>query len=146
MHPIMRGAASALGALALAVPAAAQQGSAAQAENPYVSTDPIVFASLDIGGTGNFTGVIDRETNRFCYILNADGVTAPTPAHIHVGGPGESGAPVVPLETPDDGASGGCLTLEADVARALVENPGGYYVNVHNEAYPGGAVRAQLRG
>ena len=130
-----------LGALALAVPAAAQE-----AANPYLSNDPIVFASLDIGGRGNFTGVIDPEANRLCYILNAPGVETPTAAHIHLGGPGESGAPVVPLETPAEGASGGCVELEADLAKALVDNPGGYYVNVHNAAYPGGAVRAQLRG
>ena len=51
-----------------------------------------------------------------------------------------------PLETPADGSSGGCVELEADLAKALTDNPGGYYVNVHKAAYPGGAVRAQLRG
>ena len=140
MH-VMRIPALTLGTLALAVPAAAQE-----AANPYLSNDPIVFASLDIGGRGNFTGVIDPEANRLCYILNAPGVETPTAAHIHLGGPGESGAPVVPLETPAEGASGGCVELEADLAKALTDNPGGYYVNVHNAAYPGGAVRAQLRG
>ena len=140
MH-VMRIPALTLGTLALAVPAAAQE-----AANPYLSNDPIVFASLDIGGRGNFTGVIDPEANRLCYILNAPGVETPTAAHIHLGGPGESGAPVVPLETRAVGASGGCVELEADLVKALVDNPGGYYVNVHNAAYPGGAVRAQLRG
>lgn len=141
MHRTIKTAALALTALPLAAPAAAQDGG-----NPYVSNAPIVFASLDIGNSGNFTGVIDRATNRLCYILNADGLEQPAAAHIHVGGAGESGAPVVPLETPADGASGGCVALQADVAKALTENPGGYYVNIHNAAYPGGVVRAQLRG
>lgn len=141
MHGITKLAALSLGTLALAAPAAAQEDA-----NPYLSDDPIVFATLDIWGSGNFTGVIDPDTNELCYILNADGVEQPTAAHIHVGGPGEDGAPVVPLETPADGASGGCVTLEADIARALAESPGGYYVNVHSEAYPQGAQRGQLRG
>jgi hypothetical protein len=141
MNTITRGAAAALGILALTTTASAQE-----AEAPPVSNDAILFANLDIGGSGNFTGVLDRQTNQLCYILNADGVDQPTAAHIHVGGPGESGQPVVPLETPDDGASGACTTIEASVAQALVANPGGYYVNIHNAAYPQGVVRAQLKG
>lgn len=117
-----------------------------QAPAQYVNDKPVLSASLDLGGTGSFTGVLDPQANELCYILNADAVDQPTAAHIHVGGPGEDGAPVVPLATPDDGASGGCVTLEADLAQALVANPGGYYVNIHNAAYPGGAARAQLRG
>jgi hypothetical protein len=134
------------GAFALGTLAVTAAASAQEAANPYVSDDAVIFATLDIGGSGNFTGVIDRETNRMCYILNAAAVDRPTAAHIHTGGPGESGPPVVPLETPADGASGACVTLKADVARALVENPGGHYVNVHNAAYPNGRARAQLRG
>jgi hypothetical protein len=141
MNTITRSAAIALGTLALTTTASAQQ-----AETPPASNDAILFANLDIGGSGNFTGVLDRQTNELCYILNADGVDQPTAAHIHVGGPGESGQPVVPLETPDDGASGACVAVEASVAQALVANPGGYYVNIHNAAYPQGVVRAQLKG
>lgn len=183
MHKTIRGAAVALGALALTATAAAQeaenqqqaeaqqqaespqapqdqqapadqqqppnqqqQGSPPEAENQYVSNDPIFFASLDIAGSGNFTGVLDPATNELCYILNAAGVDQPTAAHIHAGGPDESGPPVVPLENPEDGASGACTAIEPDVAQAMVANPGGYYINVHNAAYPDGVVRAQLKG
>lgn len=132
-------AALALGALALSGAAVAQED-----ESPYVSDDHILAASLPDGGS--FTGVLDPETNRLCYILNAAAVDGPTAAHIHAGGPDASGPPVVPLENPADGASGGCMTLQADVARALVANPGGHYVNVHNAAYPAGAARGQIRG
>lgn len=141
MKSVLSGVAVALGTLAFTASASAQEAGNQTAGNPA-----ILFASLDIGGTGNFTGVLDRQTNELCYILNADAVDDPTAAHIHVGGPGESGPPVVPLETPADGASGACMTVEPGVAQALLANPGGYYVNIHNAAYPQGVARAQLKG
>ena len=65
-------------------------------------------------------------------------------AHIHTGGPGENGPPVVPLTAPADGTSGGCQPIAADLSAALLANPGGYYVNVHTQAFPGGVIRGQL--
>lgn len=43
-----------------------------------------------------------------------------------------------------DGSSEGCNDA-ADKAslEAIIANPAGYYVNVHNEAFPGGAIRGQ---
>ena len=135
------GAAAALAALALAAPAAAQVE-----PREWDIPDPVLYADLGLGGTGSFTGVLDPETNELCYQLNAGAVDRPTAAHIHLGGPGEEGRPVVTLETPEGGASMACTALEADLARALTENPGGYYVNVHSAAYPNGEARGQLRG
>lgn len=108
----------------------------------YVSTAPVLDASL---GAGSFTGVLDTATNQLCYILLATGVDKPTAAHIHLGAEGQAGAPVVTLANPADGDSGACVAVRPDIAAALVANPGGYYVNVHNAAYPAGAVRGQLR-
>ena len=132
---------AALAALALAGPAAAQFGG----PPPPPNTGVPLYAKLAGGqGAGHVTVVVDPPKGTACYIMNVSGLDGVTAAHIHTGGPGETGAPVVPLEAPDGGTSGGCATITAEVAGALLANPGGYYVNVHTRAFPQGAIRGQL--
>ena len=69
--------------------------------------------------------------------------TAPVAAHIHVGAAGVAGAIVVPLGA--SYARRGCMTSTKPVIDAILANPKGYYVNVHNASYPGGAIRGQLK-
>jgi len=38
----------------------------------------------------------------------------------------------------------GCVPASTTLIGAIAANPSGYYVNIHNKQYPGGAVRAQL--
>lgn len=128
-------------ALATAMPAAAQFGGPPPAPNTGVP----VFARLAGGNAGGqFTGVVDPPKGQFCYILNVTGLEQPTAAHVHAGGQGENGAPVITLEAPAEGSSGGCQPIAADLASALLANPAGYYVNVHTAAQPDGALRGQL--
>ncbi len=80
-------------------------------------------------------------------MLSSPGVDEPTVAHIHKGAEGQSGPPVLTLATPAGGSTGGCVEVKADLAKALAEKPGDYYVNVHSKAYPTGEARgALLRG
>jgi hypothetical protein len=43
-----------------------------------------------------------------------------------------------------DGLSSTCATVEAALMQELLNNPGSYYVNVHNADFPDGAARGQL--
>jgi hypothetical protein len=101
----------------------------------------------DEDGTGSAMVSIDHSTGELCYMLTAANITLPaTAAHIHVGGPDEAGPPVVPLTPPDEsGAFEGCVSdVDPALLQDIVNNPGGYYVNVHNSDYPDGAIRGQL--
>jgi hypothetical protein len=53
---------------------------------------------------------------------------------------------VVPFDVDGFGESSeGCVEgQDAALLQRIIDNPAGFYVNVHTEAHPGGAVRGQL--
>jgi CHRD domain len=99
----------------------------------------------DRNGAGSFSAVI--KGRELCYGLAVRDIEDPTMAHIHRGGRNTNGPILVPLtppETGDPGASSACTELSRSLVRQIRRKPGGYYVNVHNSAFPDGAVRGQL--
>ena len=56
-----------------------------------------------------------------------------------------NGPPVVTLSAPiDDDDSDDCDVVADAVLDEIVDNPAGFYVNVHTADYPNGAIRGQL--
>jgi hypothetical protein len=106
----------------------------------------------DPDGTGDaYVFGIDGDPNTLCYVLTVDGIGTATAAHIHRGAAGTNGPVVVNLAAPGDGDAADCLTegeegkfVAGQTVAEILANPGGFYVNVHTAAYPGGAVRGQL--
>jgi hypothetical protein len=149
----LKAAAGAIGALALAVPAAAQFGGPPPPPNTGVpfSTSLTSWAEVpgpgDGAGSGRVTVVVDPPKQQLCYMFfDVYGIGTPTAAHVHAGVAGKAGDAVVMLQPPVGGSSSGCQQISADLAQAIVSNPAGYYVNVHTAEFPSGALRGQLSG
>src|SRR5688500_12460043 len=81
---------------------------------------------------------------KVCYELEVERIKPATAAHIHRGGPSVAGPIVAELKAPTDGSSEGCPAISKKLSKKLREHPWRYYVNVHNDPYPEGAIRGQL--
>jgi hypothetical protein len=71
-----------------------------------------------------------------------------TAAHIHVGAATVAGPVVVPLFAGafagTDSASGCVSGVSEELIKAIRQDPENYYVNIHSDVFPAGAVRGQL--
>lgn len=95
-------------------------------------------------GSGTAFVVLNPNARRICYALDISGISPPGAAHIHEGAAGSSGGPVVDFDLGNRGL-GGCVTdADGDVLRRIAARPSNFYVNVHNEDFPQGALRGQL--
>jgi hypothetical protein len=101
-------------------------------------------ADPDGSGTGTFRMI--RGAALICYQLSVKDILLPaTGAHIHVGAAGVNGPIVVPLTAPDaSGSAAGCAVTTRALVAAILDNPAGYYANVHTTDFPAGAIRGQL--
>jgi hypothetical protein len=100
----------------------------------------------DPDGSGTASVTVNHGQKRVCYELAVANIDPATAAHIHFAPVGVAGGVVVPLSPPagTPATSSGCVEVTATLAKAILKNPAGYYVNVHNAAFPAGAVRGQL--
>jgi hypothetical protein len=128
-----------LGALLLALPASAA---------PLATLEASMTGEKEVPGPGDPDGsgsaVVKVFRANVCYTLTVENIAPATAAHIHLGLRDEAGPIVAPLEPPTGGSSKACVEIPRALSLELREHPGRYYVNVHNEEFPNGAIRGQL--
>lgn len=97
----------------------------------------------DANGTGTATLTLQRR--KICFEITVNDIEPATFAHIHEGAPDVAGPILIFLNPPPtDGSSEGCARASRRLIKRIRENPAGFYVNVHNDPFPMGAVRGQL--
>jgi hypothetical protein len=112
--------------------------------------------TTDTDGRGRAIVKLDPRARTVCFNVgwrNLD--DQPFAAHIHVGGAGVDGpilvhffdaaSPEAAIPAQIAGVRGCAEEVPRADIRAIKNNPRGYYVNVHTESFPGGAIRGQLR-
>jgi hypothetical protein len=81
-----------------------------------------------------------------CFLLDWRKIDDPTDAHIHRGRRGVAGPIVVPLFNPATVREKGCVEgVDPGLIREIRRRPRAFYVNIHNVAFPNGAIRGQLK-
>ena len=99
----------------------------------------------DPDGRGTARITVNPGQKQVCYKLSVSNIAPATMAHIHEAAPTAAGPVVVTLRAPNaSGTSSGCVTVTRELALEILKDPRDYYVNVHNAAFPAGAVRGQL--
>ena len=128
-------------------------GPGVKTDGTALSLKAALTGAEEVPGPGVKDGVgaflIDLAGSKGCYTLKATMGEKPTMAHIHQGAKGASGPPVVdlmPSFEPGESAftAKRCVDIPADTVRRLFGGPAGYYVNVHSDGHPDGALRGQL--
>ncbi len=106
----------------------------------------------DEDGRGSARIRLKPEEDRVCFRLRWTNIAAPTASHIHEGPRGSNGPIVVGLFMSDNplpdtiSSVGGCASdVDDELSDRIRSNPRAFYVNIHNQDFPGGAIRNQLR-
>ncbi len=133
-------------AMAFGLVASLALAGVALAAETTLTADLAGSSETDADGSGTATVVLDPDAGTACWTFSVENIDPVTVSHIHEGAAGTDGGVVVDLDLAGfDGTSEGCNdSADAAALQAIIDDPAGYYVNVHNEAYPGGAIRGQL--
>ena len=107
----------------------------------------------DPGATGNASITMDFGANRICTTLSWSGIDSRViGAHIHQGGYGQPGVPVPVVDLFGAGGSvnglsspaRACQTYPGPELWAIAQCPAQFYVDLHSQNRPAGAIRGQL--
>jgi hypothetical protein len=109
-------------------------------EVPVTSTAATGAASvtIDVIDAASATGA------EVCWDLSYSGITGPTVAHIHAGAAGTNGSIMVALANLDATSATRCVTTAGSIGQQILDNPAGFYVDVHTTDPVAGVMRGQL--
>ena len=100
----------------------------------------------DADGTGFAVVTLDPATGNVGYAISVQNISPPSAAHIHIGASNVAGSIVINFApTFTNNVAVGTVTASQGQIIEILANPAGFYVDVHNADFPGGAVRGQLR-
>lgn len=106
-------------------------------ENPAADPKAVGFAEV----------TIDPVANTVSFWLEAPDLDNINASHIHRGAAGVNGPVVIPFNLPfPNGFSAGTTTTGVTPALVseILANPSNFYVNIHDNQFPGGAIRGQM--
>lgn len=136
---------------ALAVALVASTSATASAKTQERFTRPLDSAQVvpgpgDPDGSGGVFIFLDRQDGRFCVFVNTTNVSTPfISVDLHRAPEGEVGSVVVevfgPTTDPDPSR---CMDLDRKLVKDISKHKEDYYIDIHNDEFPGGAIRGQL--
>jgi len=120
-----------------------QYGTQGESVRANMSGDQIVPGPGAPNAFGTANLFVDMRYGILCYRMGYDGTSRALAAHIHAGGPGQNGRPVIDLH-PESNGDEGCVGADPTALRNLREHPEAFYLQLHTAEYPDGAIRGQL--
>jgi hypothetical protein len=98
---------------------------------------------------GRAVQILKIQGNQVSFSLKWKGIGAPTAGHVHLGARGVNGAVKIPffgtaLPHSVTAVVGSVTVSDAALLDSLKKDPTGFYANLHNVEFPGGAVRGQF--
>ena len=128
-------------------PASAHRPGTGASREAAFTDEAVVPPPGDPDGAGTAQLILFPGKEKFCYRLNVSNVDSVTAAHLHRGSAGETGPVVRTLIPHRDGYSRECVKRYGKKAvRRIANNLSDYYIDVHTNEHPNGAVRAQFGG
>ena len=98
---------------------------------------------------GRGLALVSAKDDRICFSLTWERIAQPAAGHIHRGAKGVNGPVVVPFPVFDGlpasfNGVDGCVSADPALVSEIRHHPSGFYVNLHNAEFQGGAIRGQL--
>ena len=126
-------------------PASAGKPGTGTVREAELSGAEVVPGPGDPDGQGMAHMIFYPMKHKICYRVTVNNIQTATKAHLHMGDAGQEGGMVKLNLLPPRNSARECIRgLGERFIKRISHNSSSYYVDVHNNEYPGGALRGQL--